>query len=81
MAVNSNENMDALVNAVSRKLGISPDQLQSELKAGKFDSALRNMKPAEEQKFRQILNNPKLLDKFMSTPQAQALYNKLTGGK
>ncbi|MBQ8780077.1 MAG: hypothetical protein IJZ72_00180 [Oscillospiraceae bacterium] len=81
MSDHNHENMDALVRAVSRKLGISPDQLQSELKAGKFDNALKNMKPAEEAKFRQILSNPSLLDKFMSTPQAQALYNKLTGGK
>lgn len=43
MTEHNNENMDALVNAVSRKLGISPDQLQSELKAGKFDNALKNM--------------------------------------
>ena len=81
MTNNNYENMDALVNAVSKKLGISPEQLQSELKAGKFDSALKNMKPAEEAKFKQILSNPHLLDKFMSTPQAQSLYNKLTGGK
>ena len=81
MSDHNYENMDALVSAVSRKLGISPEQLQSELKAGKFDNALKNMKPAEEAKFRQILGNPHLLDKFMSTPQAQALYNKLTGGK
>lgn len=81
MADHNNENMDELVRAVSRKLGMPPEQLQSELKAGKFDNALKNMRPAEEAKFRQILNNPSLLDKFMSTPQAQALYNKLTGGK
>lgn len=81
MADLNSGNMNELLSAVSRKLGVPPEQLKRELEAGKFDSALKNMKPAEEAKFNQILNNPQFLDKFMSTPQAQALYKKLTKGK
>ena len=64
-----------------RPSGIPPETLEQELKAGKFDSALAGMQPAEAQKFRQAMQNPELVNKLMSTPQAQALYKKLTGGK
>lgn len=69
-----------LLNVVSQKLGIPPEQLEQDLKAGKFDSALAGMQPAQAQKFRQAMQNPQLVNKLMSTPQAQALYRKLTGG-
>ena len=70
--------MDGLIKAVSSKLGIPAETLKKELEQGKFDNALKNMKPNEAAMFNQIINNPKMLDKFMSTPQAQALYNKLS---
>lgn len=76
-----NERSRELLNVVSKKLGIAPEQLEMELKSGKFDSALAGMQPAEAQKFRQAMQNPELVNKLMSTPQAQALYKKLTGGK
>lgn len=70
--------MEQLIKVVSGKLGISPESLKSDLEQGKFDNALKNMKPNEAATFNQMVNNPKVLEKFMSTPQAQALYNKLT---
>ena len=72
------KNLDALLKTVSSKLNMPPDQLKSELEAGKFDNALNNMKPNEAEQFNKILNNPKLLETFMNAPQAQALYKKLT---
>lgn len=75
------QNLNGLLQAVSRKLGVPPEQLRQELEAGKFDSALKNMSPAEASKFQQAVKNPQMIDKIMSTPQAKALYQKLTGGK
>lgn len=71
-------NLDALLKTVSKKLNMPPERLKSELEAGKFDNALNNMKPNEAEQFNKIMSNPKLLENFMSTPQAQALYKKLT---
>ena len=34
------------------------------------------MSAAESAKFKQVMNNPKLVEKIISTPQAQALYKK-----
>lgn len=82
----NNNNIDpskigGLINAVSKKLGVPPEKLKSELEAGKFDSALSAMNKSDAAKFQQAVNNPKLVEKMMSTPQAKALYEKLTGGK
>ena len=73
------ENLDALLRSVGAKLNMPPEKLKQELMQGKFDSAIKNMKPDEAQKFNAVLSNPKLLEKLMSAPQAQALYKKLSG--
>ena len=73
--------VDEMLNVLSGKLNVPASRLKNELQAGKFDSALKNMKPAEADKFNKIINNPKLMETFMSAPQAQALYKKITGGK
>lgn len=73
--------LNGLLNAVSKKIGVSPEKLRSELEAGKFDSALSAMSKSDSEKFRQAVNNPKLVEKMMSTPQAKALYEKLMGKK
>lgn len=75
------QNLDALLKAVGAKLNMPPERLRQELMQGKFDNALKTMKPDEAKKFNQILSNPKLIEQLMSAPQAQALYKKLTGGK
>lgn len=73
--------LQGLLNTVSKKIRVPPEQLRKELEAGKFDSALSAMNQQEAAKFQQAVKNPQLIEKLMSTPQAKALYNKLTGGK
>ena len=75
------ENLDRLLKTVGSKLNMPPERLKRELMQGKFDSAIKNMKPDEAQKFNAVLSNPQMLEKLMSAPQAQALYQKLTGGQ
>ena len=73
--------MDRLLKTLSAKLNVPPEKLKQELMQGKFDSAIKNMKPDEAAKFNQVLSNPALIEKLMSAPQAQALYKKPSGGK
>ncbi|MDD6279632.1 MAG: hypothetical protein ACI4JE_09100 [Ruminococcus sp.] len=68
-----------LLDVVSKKIGVSPEQLRRELESGKFDSAIAGMSKQDAEKFRQAVNNPKIVEKLMSTPQAQAIYKKLSG--
>ncbi|MDE5771785.1 MAG: hypothetical protein K2I06_09200 [Ruminococcus sp.] len=71
--------INGLLEAVSKKIGVSPDKLKKELESGKFDSAISAMNKNDAAKFQQAVNNPKLVEKMMSTPQAKALYKKLSG--
>ena len=72
---------DALINTLSKKLDVPAETLRKQFEEGKFDAALSKMGKSETKKFNMIVNNPKLMEKFVSTPQAQALYKKITGGK
>ncbi|MDE5619243.1 MAG: hypothetical protein K2I80_01785 [Ruminococcus sp.] len=71
--------INGLLEAVSKKIGVPPDKLKKELESGKFDSAISAMNKNDAAKFQQAVNNPKLVEKMMSTPQAKALYKKLSG--
>ena len=75
----NNAQLTALLQTVGSKLGMSPEQLRQELEAGKFDRALAGMDEKSAAKFRQVLADPKKLDQIMSSRQAKALYEKLTG--
>lgn len=75
------QKLNALLQTVSRKLGMPAEQLRSELQAGKFDNAVKNMSQSDAAKFQQAIQNPQMVEKLMSTPQAKALYQKLTDGK
>lgn len=75
------QQLNGLLSTVSKKLGTSPEVLKQQLESGKFDKALSGMSSADNAKFQQVLNNPQLLEKFVSAPQFKALYQKLTGGK
>ena len=79
-----NNNIDpkkiaALLNVVSKKIGVPSEKLKKELEEGKFDSALSAMSPNDAAKFQQAVNNPQIVEKMMSSPQAKALYEKLSG--
>jgi len=69
--------LDGLLAIVSKKLGVPPTQLKKELQEGKFDSAMAKMSPSDTAKFEQVIKNPKLAEKFMSSSQAQSVYDKL----
>ncbi len=71
--------LQALLQAVSGKLGIPAETLQQELQAGKFDKAIAGLKPQEKAAFQQMLADPKKLDRMMNSRQAKALYQKLKG--
>ena len=71
--------LSGLLNAISKKIGVTPDKLKKEFESGKFDSAISAMNKNDAAKFQQAVNNTKLIEKMMSTPQAQALYKKLSG--
>lgn len=73
--------LGALLKIASAKLGTTPEKLEAQLKDGTFEKALGNMKGNDAAKLRAALSDPKSAQKILSTPQARALYRKLSGGK
>lgn len=79
--MNVNPNMQGLINVLSKKLGMTPEELASDVKEGKFDNAMKSMNQNQAMMFQQAMQNPKMVEQIMSSPQAQSLYKKLTGEK
>ena len=74
-----NPNANRLLEMVGKKLGKDPKMLQQQLEAGKYDSVLGNLNSADSQKLQTLLNNPKLAQQMINTPQAQKMLKKLFG--
>ncbi|MBR6101501.1 MAG: hypothetical protein IKP95_03660 [Ruminococcus sp.] len=68
----------ALLKLASAKLGTTPERLEAQLKDGTFGKALGNMPGREAASLKAALSDPKSAEKILSTPQAKALYEKLS---
>ncbi len=77
----NSKNLDGMLNIVGKKLNMDPNTLKAQLEQGKFDGALNNMNANDAEKFKKVMNNPKLAEQIMSSEQAQSIYKKLMGGK
>ncbi|NLP27051.1 MAG: hypothetical protein GX365_06860 [Clostridiales bacterium] len=75
------KNLDSMLKIAGKKLNMDPNTLKTQLEQGKFDGALNNMSASDAEKFKKVMNNPKLAEQIMSSEQAQAIYKKLMGGK
>ncbi len=72
--------LEAMLEAVSKKLGTSPDELKKNLESGNMNGVIKGMDETQSEKLRQALNNKSLQEKIMSSPEAQELVKKLSGG-
>ena len=72
------QQVDQLLQAASKKLGVPPEQ-RSELESGKYDKVLKNMSQKDSAMLQKVMQNPKMMEKLISSPQAKALYQKLSG--
>ena len=72
-------NVDKLLQMVGKKLNKDPNMLKKQLEEGKFDSALGNLNSDENKKLQTFLNNPKLAQQVINTPQAQQMLKKILG--
>lgn len=72
------QTLQVLLNAASKKLGTTPDTLREQLQNGTFDKALAGMPKNEAAMLTQALSNKETCEKILSSPQAQAIYRKLS---
>lgn len=68
-----NNNIDSLLDTVSKKLGITPQKLREAMQKGDLSIALQNMPEKDAKKLKSILGNLELIKKMMNTAQAQEL--------
>ncbi|MGN0631749.1 MAG: hypothetical protein ACI4JN_10520 [Ruminococcus sp.] len=70
-----------MLKTLSAKLGMTPEELKETLQTGNLDGAVKNMGAGDKQKLQSVIGNKAKLEKIMQSPQAKALYEKLTGSK
>ncbi|MCC8112220.1 MAG: hypothetical protein LIO74_11755 [Ruminococcus sp.] len=70
--------VNALLDTAGKKLGIPPEKLKTALESGKYDKILGNLNQKDSAALQKVLQNPKLMEKLMHSPQAKALYEKLS---
>ena len=80
MAANqNNDQMNLLLQTLSKKLGTDPNSLKSAAQNGDMSKTLKGLKQEDAQKVQQILNDKKAPEKLLSSPQAQQLLKMLSG--
>ncbi len=77
----SPEQIENLINLASKKLGADPNTLKENLSKGNADKIIGNLAPAQQAIIAKLLKDPKAVESFMSTPQAQEFMNRIIGGK
>lgn len=59
-----NINIEALINAASSKLGVSPQQLRDSLNSGNISDITSRMSKSDREKINSVMNNPQLAEKL-----------------
>lgn len=79
----NNDKLFNLLNALLKNNqtggSFSPEQVENMAQQASPDELLKNLDTKNAQKVKEILNDPKELEKIMSSPQAQSLLKKLRG--
>ncbi len=73
------EQLEALLNFASQKLGVSPQQLARTVQTG--DSSGLGLSEDKARKLDGFLNDRGALERLVRSPQAQELLNQLLKGK
>ena len=78
--MSDNKKVNKLLGEVSKKYGISKEQLESAAQSGNIENLLKNTNPTQSTQIESVLSDPEKAKKLLQSPQAQALM-KLLGGE
>ena len=70
------KNLDALLSMASKKMGSSPDELKKNLQNGDINQLTKGMSAEDSTSFQKALSDKNLINKVMSSPEAQSIMNK-----
>lgn len=76
--MNSSQNpqMEALIRLASNAVGQDPAKVREAVEGGKLDALMTKLKPADAARLQQILQNPKLAEQLLASPQARELLRR-----
>lgn len=74
------ENINKLLSELSKKLGVSKDEVTSAAQKGDVHALLKNADSEEARQFNEVLSDPEKTKQVLNSPQAKAIM-KLLGEK
>ena len=74
------ENINKLLSQLSKKLGVSSNEITSAAQKGDVQSLLKNADSEEAKQFNAVLSDPEKTKQVLNSPQAKAIM-KLLGDK
>ena len=78
--MSDNKKVNKLLGEVSKKYGISKEQLESAAQSGNIENLLKNTNPNQSKLIESVLSDPDIAKIRLQCPQSQALM-KLLGGE
>ena len=78
--MSDNKKVNKLLGEVSKKYGISKEQLESAAQSGNIENLLKNTNPNQSKQIESVLSDPEKAKKLLQSPQVKALM-KLLGGE
>ena len=76
----SEKKVEQLLSMASKKLGVSPDQLKSQLQQGNVQNAVQGGK-VDMNRFQKIVKDPGKIQQMLDTPAAKQLLKQLSEEK
>lgn len=71
--MNSKIDLNALLQIASERLGMTPEDLKSNIESENAESFSNRIRPADLGKLKEILANPEKASQILSSPQAKLL--------
>lgn len=72
-----NSNMKRIFEVVSKKLGITAEELEGALSSGNTEQMLRNMNSADKEKLNKILSDKSAVEKIMKSNSTAGILNEM----
>ena len=73
--------LNDLIGSASRQIGTTPQRLKEQIDNGRLEEIVRSLPPQQEQRFRELLQDPEKAKRMMETPQAKLLLKRLFRSK
>ena len=72
------ENINKLLSQLSKKLGVSSNEITSAAEKGDVQSLLKNADSEEAKQFNAVLSDPEKTKQVLNSPQAKAIMKLLS---